>query len=113
MRETVITASQPPDVFLKTGQTARNDPFSALMVAKETLRLYPPTRCIYRKILSKPNGVPCSELFAADIETMQREIYGCSDGSEFKPCRWRDIERLGAAKSNKWLLAFGFRLQAS
>ncbi|QSZ33772.1 hypothetical protein DSL72_005343 [Monilinia vaccinii-corymbosi] len=67
----------------------RNGRCSLRDIVFESLRLYPPTRRIYRQ--SCESG---AELLAVDVEYLQRteEIWGV-DGSEFRPDRWGKLER--------------------
>ncbi|KAF7191568.1 putative cytochrome P450 CYP13A10 [Pseudocercospora fuligena] len=64
---------------------------SSSMIAKEALRLYPPTRRIYRHFKDK-NGN--EHEVAADVETMHRdtEIWG-HDAKVFRPERWYDVDQ--------------------
>ncbi|TGO08257.1 hypothetical protein BTUL_0217g00010 [Botrytis tulipae] len=60
---------------------------SARDIVCEALRLYPPTKRIYRQ--NEDNG----PIFAVDVEYIQRteEIWG-TDGNEFRPERWCKLE---------------------
>lgn len=64
----------------------------------ESLRLYPPTKRIYRQ--NCENG----ELFAVDVEYLQRskDIWGIH-GNDFKPDRWWILEREDAAYKEAWM----------
>ncbi len=64
---------------------------SAECIVNEALRLYPPTRRIYRKF-QLPDKDP--EIIAADIEQCHRkqDIWG-ENALEFKPSRWKEIKR--------------------
>lgn len=66
---------------------------SVAFLVAETLRLYPPTRRIYRDIKREYNTDP-PELFAADIEFLHRDanIWG-DDSLCFDPSRWRDVSK--------------------
>lgn len=66
---------------------------SVAFIVAETLRLYPPTRRIYRDIKREYNTDP-PELFAADIEFLHRDvnIWG-EDSLCFDPSRWRDVSK--------------------
>ncbi|KAL9606968.1 MAG: hypothetical protein Q9167_008070 [Letrouitia subvulpina] len=66
------------------------DAVSAMFIVNEALRLYPPTRRIYRQLHLA--GEPKPELLAADIESCQRnpKIWG-KDSFQFVPSRWRDL----------------------
>ncbi|KAI9684816.1 MAG: hypothetical protein M1829_000191 [Trizodia sp. TS-e1964] len=63
---------------------------SVRMIAAETLRLYPPTRRIYRQVTLENALEP--QLVAADIEYMHRDprIWG-EDSLSFNPLRWENI----------------------
>ncbi|KXT03798.1 hypothetical protein AC578_735 [Pseudocercospora eumusae] len=64
---------------------------SSSMIAKEALRLYPPTRRIYRHFKDKSST---QYEIAADVEGMHRdtEIWGL-DAKVFRPERWYHIDR--------------------
>lgn len=66
------------------------DAVSAMFIVNEALRLYPPTRRIYRQLHLA--GKPKPEIFAANIEACQRDprIWG-RDCSRFVPSRWRSL----------------------
>ncbi|KAI4164310.1 MAG: hypothetical protein LQ342_001956 [Letrouitia transgressa] len=66
------------------------DAVSAMFIVNEALRLYPPTRRIYRQLHLA--GKPKPEIFAADIEACQRDarIWG-EDCYQFVPSRWRNL----------------------
>lgn len=78
---------------------------SAAWIAKESLRLYPPTRRVYRhyKLGSQERVITA----AADVETAQRDpaVWG-SDAARFVPTRWRSINR---ARESRIFMAFGAR----
>ncbi|KAK4504724.1 hypothetical protein PRZ48_002686 [Zasmidium cellare] len=65
--------------------------FSAATLAKETLRLYPPTRRIYRAFKDKDTGYDF--LVAADVEEMHQDeaIWGKSVRL-FDPTRWLKVD---------------------
>ncbi len=67
---------------------------SAECLINEALRLYPPTRRIYRhfEIVSEDSKKPVLERVAADIEECQRNttVWGL-DALDFRPRRWLDI----------------------
>jgi hypothetical protein len=73
----------------------------AIDIAKEALRLYPPTRRVHRQFQYAPNTSP--ELVAADIEACQRDpsIWG-ADATTFNPDRWTTVQN-----ANDHLLSFG------
>lgn len=75
---------------------------SASRIVKEALRLYPPTRRIYRRY-EGTGGVTVDA--AADIEALQRnvEIWG-DHASTFDPSRWRFVTKEDERKD---FLAFG------
>ncbi|KAI1431822.1 cytochrome P450 [Xylaria sp. CBS 124048] len=64
------------------------DEMRALTIAKEGLRLYPPTKRVYRATSTTEHD---SDVLAADVEACQRneQIWG-PDALEFKPTRFRD-----------------------
>ena len=66
---------------------------SVAFIVAETLRLYPPTRRIYRDIKREFNDDP-PEHFAADIEFLHRDanIWG-EDSLSFNPSRWKDVSK--------------------
>lgn len=74
------------------------------MVVAEALRLYPPTRRIYRHV--KPEFAVEVELVAADVESLHRDpsIWG-EDSLHFIPSRWRSIRR----RSKMAYMPFGWR----
>ncbi|KAI9781100.1 MAG: hypothetical protein M1816_002571 [Peltula sp. TS41687] len=61
-------------------------------IVNEALRLYPPTRRIYREFQFPDKEEP--EIVAADLEACQRNesIWG-PDSLEFNPARWKNIKR--------------------
>ncbi|KAF2493832.1 hypothetical protein BU16DRAFT_619053 [Lophium mytilinum] len=74
---------------------------SADNIAREALRLYPPTRRVYRYESNLNTGLP--EVVAADIEACQRnETEWGADAKTFNPDRWTTID-----DPAKRLLAFG------
>ncbi|KAG8624604.1 hypothetical protein KVT40_007671 [Elsinoe batatas] len=83
---------------------------SAAMVAKEALRIYPPTRRIYRHFRNNDQDI----VAAADIEALHRQMKFDVDGQAssvwglepmaFNPCRWDEIT---AEIENENFLAFG------
>ncbi|KAI1825667.1 hypothetical protein F4861DRAFT_537913 [Xylaria intraflava] len=77
----------------------------ALAIAKEGLRLYPPTKRIYRAMSTseEDKGSVC-----ADVEECQRnaQVWG-HDALEFKPSRFHDWARKNTTMS--WMQALGFR----
>ncbi|TGO58640.1 hypothetical protein BOTNAR_0177g00020 [Botryotinia narcissicola] len=75
---------------------------SARDIVCEALRLYPPTKRIYRQ--NEDNG----PIFAVDVEYIQRteEIWG-SDGNEFRPERWSELESKGNMGYKEAWMPFG------
>lgn len=73
--------------------TAGDAGISVAFIVAETLRLYPPTRRIYRHVKREYN-TDLPELFAADIEFLHRDanIWG-EDSLYFKPSRWKDVSK--------------------
>ncbi|PQE09926.1 Cytochrome P450 protein [Rutstroemia sp. NJR-2017a BVV2] len=71
-------------------------------IVKESLRLYPPTRRIYRQEAED------SALFAIDVEYLQRmeEVWG-ADGKSFRPERWGILEAAGNASYKRAWMPFG------
>ena len=72
------------------GEIARGDAgVTVNFLVKEALRLYPPTRRIYREIL--PASETIAKVVAADIEACHRRtsIWG-PDSERFAPSRWID-----------------------
>ncbi|KAI6082821.1 cytochrome P450 [Hypoxylon rubiginosum] len=61
----------------------------ALNFAKEGLRLYPPTRRVYRAVMTARGD---TEIKHADVEKCHRDknIWG-SDALQFRPSRWRTV----------------------
>ncbi|CCD52935.1 similar to cytochrome P450 [Botrytis cinerea T4] len=76
--------------------------FSARDIVFEALRLYPPTKRIYRQ--DKDNG----SVFAVDVEFIQRaeEIWG-TDGNDFRPERWFELESKGNVAYKEAWMPFG------
>ncbi|OCK84823.1 hypothetical protein K432DRAFT_413699 [Lepidopterella palustris CBS 459.81] len=91
--------------FFDNPTTYEPDELSALVIAKEALRLYPPTRRVYRNFLISPSPTTPrkGELIAADIEAYHRDpsIWG-SEPKTFRPSRWSTVNM-----PNDRLLAFG------
>ncbi|KAF2808208.1 uncharacterized protein BDZ99DRAFT_390957 [Mytilinidion resinicola] len=75
--------------------------FSTNNIAREALRLYPPTRRVYRYFQDPATGYP--EVEAADLEACQRDetLWG-ADAKTFNPDRWMTID-----DPARRLLAFG------
>ncbi|CAD6453878.1 a224b17d-638c-43d7-8bf8-bc86673d8751 [Sclerotinia trifoliorum] len=75
---------------------------SAQDIVFESLRLYPPTKRIYRQ--NQRDGW----IAAIDIEYLQRteEIWG-TDGSEFRPERWSELESSGDKAYKEAWMPFG------
>ncbi|KAI0474874.1 cytochrome P450 [Xylaria cf. heliscus] len=75
-----------------------NAEMRALAIAKEGLRLYPPTRRIYRAI-STTDGE--DGIVVADVEACHRDshVWG-SDALEFKPTRFHNWSLEGATKTS-------------
>ncbi|KAF2137767.1 uncharacterized protein K452DRAFT_291347 [Aplosporella prunicola CBS 121167] len=78
---------------------------SAAMISKEALRLYPPTRRIYRELQDDSSGE--SQKLAADIEALHRDSKewpgeGEANASKFWPPRW-----YGHNGRNTTFLSFG------
>lgn len=75
---------------------------SARDIVCEALRLYPPTKRIYRQ--NEDND----PIFAVDVEYIQRteEIWGM-DGNEFRPERWSELERKGNMAYKEAWMPFG------
>lgn len=90
------------DQFIKT---FGEDAVSVSSIVSEALRLYPPTKRIFRKFPRKMGWG--KETIVADIEAVQRdrEIWG-SQSLEFLPSRWKGLTR-GDAKSQKFFMPFG------
>ncbi|MCJ1481796.1 hypothetical protein MMC06_001955 [Schaereria dolodes] len=63
---------------------------SVAFIVNEALRLYPPTRRIYREMQVEAGSQP--ELVGADIESLQRDpsIWG-DDPLSFRPSRWNNM----------------------
>ncbi|KAF7956827.1 hypothetical protein EAE96_004153 [Botrytis aclada] len=75
---------------------------SAQDIIRESLRLYPPTKRIYRQ--NEDNG----SIFAVDVEYIQRteETWG-ADGNEFRPERWSELESKGNKEYSDAWMPFG------
>ncbi|KAF7900557.1 uncharacterized protein EAF01_007859 [Botrytis porri] len=75
---------------------------SARDIVFEALRLYPPTKRIYRQ--NEDNGI----MFAVDVEYIQRteEIWGI-DRNEFRPEQWSELESKGNMEHNEAWMPFG------
>ncbi|KAF1963876.1 hypothetical protein BU23DRAFT_138677 [Bimuria novae-zelandiae CBS 107.79] len=70
--------------------------FGANDIIKETLRLYPPTRHVYRRFTENGDDVK------ADIESCHRSSSFGSDPLRFQPERWLKIRaHLGSEKNDK------------
>ncbi|OCL05475.1 hypothetical protein AOQ84DRAFT_298863 [Glonium stellatum] len=85
-------------------QPRKSEELSAFTISKEALRLYPPTRRVYRMFKLGPtssNTKLVERLIAADVEACQRDpsIWGL-DADKFNPDRW-------ATLVDRKLLAFG------
>ncbi|PQE23463.1 Cytochrome P450 protein [Rutstroemia sp. NJR-2017a BBW] len=80
----------------RTGRSSVQD------IVNEALRLYPPTRRIYRQESDD------SEVVAIDVEYLQRmeEVWG-ADGKSFKPERWGVLEAAGHDKYKRAWMPFG------
>lgn len=68
---------------------------SVEFLVKEALRLYPPTKRIYRHFeMQSPEGIETVETVAADIEACQRlpEIWG-AESNKYRPARWITADR--------------------
>jgi len=73
-------------------------------IARESLRLYPPTRRV-RRAYRTSSGEEYEA--AADIEGMHRDTYPWdSDALDCNPERWTE-ERCELKWQNQWFLAFG------
>ncbi|MCJ1430136.1 hypothetical protein MMC29_008051 [Sticta canariensis] len=81
------------------------DPVSVSCIVSEALRLYPPTKRIFRKFPKKLGWG--GETVVADIEACQRDsdIWG-SQSLEFLPSRWIGLSK-SARKSTKSFMPFG------
>lgn len=77
---------------------------SAGNIVKEVLRLYPPTRRIYRDYKDQDSGAAITR--AADVEALHRNetVWG-SDASVFDPSRWSETGFTERTKDS--FLAFG------
>ncbi|TGO66559.1 hypothetical protein BELL_0949g00010 [Botrytis elliptica] len=75
---------------------------SARDIVFEALRLYPPTKRIYRQ------NVDNGPISAVDVEYIQRteEIWG-TDGNEFRPERWSELESKGKMAYKEAWMPFG------
>ncbi|KAF5874348.1 putative cytochrome p450 protein [Botrytis fragariae] len=75
---------------------------SAQDIVFEALRLYPPTKRIYRQ--NEDNGL----IFAVDVEYIQKteDIWG-TDGNEFRPERWNELESNGNTEYKEAWMPFG------
>ncbi|KAL8639460.1 MAG: hypothetical protein Q9228_003515 [Teloschistes exilis] len=71
-------------------RSAGTDGVSVELLVKEALRLYPPTRRIYRQMHMSSKDE--SELVAADIEACQRlqSIWG-NESHRYQPARWNSV----------------------
>jgi cytochrome P450 len=71
-------------------------------IVKESLRLYPPTRRIYRQEMDD------SKMLAIDVEYLQRmeEVWG-ADGKSFRPERWSILEAAGNDSYKRAWMPFG------
>ncbi|KXL43911.1 hypothetical protein M433DRAFT_44838, partial [Acidomyces richmondensis BFW] len=83
-----------------------NPPVSASDIAKESLRLYPPTRRVYRDLKVDDQ----IRRIAADIENSQRksEPWG-DDPLIFRPERWNEQNLNNSQTENTAFFAFGVR----
>jgi hypothetical protein len=86
----------PKQFSERTGRSSVQD------IVKEALRLYPPTRRIYRQEMVD------SEMVAIDVEYLQRmeEVWG-ADGKSFKPERWGALQAAGDARYKRAWMPFG------
>ena len=77
-------------------------------IVQETLRLYPPTRRIYRHVRHANNADP-PKLLAADIEFLHRDpkIWG-KDSRVFNPSRWKKVSK----KCQETYMPFGWGLNS-
>ncbi|GME53265.1 cytochrome p450 [Neofusicoccum parvum] len=122
----VFLHTTTPEVF----NEVVDDEVSAAAIAKEALRLYPPTRRIYRDLPSgeqhlslpsspaPPTSTPqeCVRV-AANVEALHRDSAhwrgcGISHASNFWPQRWIRASRAGAGRGDGPFLAFGGSLFA-
>ena len=73
-------------------RVAESDCVSVKFLVDEALRLYPPTRRIYREYKTSPESE--SRAVAADVEACHRlqEIWG-EDSQQYRPARWTPQER--------------------
>jgi len=72
--------------------TVAGDGIAVSMIVAEALRLYPPTRRIYRQITIGFAMEP--EVVAADIEALHRDSqFWGRDSLRFSPSRWSKISR--------------------
>ncbi|KAF4553206.1 Hypothetical protein D9617_7g029330 [Elsinoe fawcettii] len=91
---------------------AQSSGVSAAWIAKEALRLYPPTRRIYRRFRDDSHDIEA----AADVEALHRQtttddegrdtsVWG-ADTKSFQPSRWASIT---TQVENEHFLAFGIK----
>ncbi|TKX19394.1 oxidoreductase-like protein 27 [Elsinoe australis] len=94
-------ARQPSPGSLKD-TTTTSAQISAAHVVKEALRLYPPTRRIYRRFDFGPGHKVDA---AADVEAAHRDqaTWG-ADALEFRPSRW---QRIPSSHERQHFMAFG------
>ncbi|KAF2220220.1 hypothetical protein BDZ85DRAFT_33223 [Elsinoe ampelina] len=106
-RQVLVAFANDPSTALLDDNSAG---VSAAWISKEALRLYPPTRRIYRHFQTEEHNIEA----AADIEAIHRQVVLQDDGhvssvwgtdpSVFRPGRWADIT---AQVENENFLAFG------
>ncbi|KAL9019549.1 MAG: hypothetical protein Q9185_003169 [Variospora sp. 1 TL-2023] len=72
-------------------QSGQEDRVSVSFLVKEALRLYPPTRRIYRQVHLTSKKDP--EVVAVDIEACHRlpQVWG-DDGHRYRPARWNSAD---------------------
>lgn len=94
--------NSPSMATLTTPIPSSSSELSADIIAKEALRLYPPSRRIYRRFQDKAGKQIDA---AADIEALHRqdEVWG-AEREKFIPARWKDLK---ARDVQKHFLAFG------